>query len=501
MSSRTTKSVAANERYASLAAPAAESEPSRANLWLWRAAIALAIILPLTGIFAAPTKQGVGFSGIVLMFVLMLLRIPIAFALAIPGLLGMYSLVGTAALGSLLESEPLVAASRWDLSVLPMFVLMGLLLWQSGITTQMYETARNWLGWLPGGLGVGTNMAGAGLAAVSGSTIGTTYALARIGIPEMLRAGYGKSLAIGSVVVAGLPGQLIPPSIFLVIVAGILENPVGPQLMAGIVPGLMVSLLFSLMIIIFALVRPSSAGRGSSGSSPQVTWRQRWVSLLQTWPVAVLIAMVIGGMFSGVFTATEAGAAGALGALLFCLWFQRKNRPFAKVGASAVETVSSVGAIFLLIAGAHIFGKLITVTGLGGLFSDLVSNAGLGRVEFMLLVMVLYIILGMFMDPLAILLTTIPVLIPILNSLDIDLLWFGVFAVFMGELAILTPPVGLLSFIIHKIVRDPSVNLGQKFTLGDIFKSVGLFMPMAVVVAVLWILFPEIVMWVPELMR
>lgn len=474
---------------------------STRKLWIYRIIIGLAVALPLIGIFTAPDRVGVGLSAILLMFVLMLLRIPIAFALGIPGLLGIYSLNGIAALGNLLKSEPLNAASQWALSVLPMFILMGLLLWQSGITTKMYAAARNWLGWLPGGLGVGTNMAGAGLAAVSGSTMGTTYALARIGVPEMIKAGYDKPITIGSVIVAGLPGQLIPPSIFLVIVAGLLENPVGPQLMAGIIPGLLVAVMFSLMIIVFAIVKPKWAGRGTDGIRARIEWKQRWHSLAEIWPIVVLIGIVLGGMFLGLFTATEAGAAGAFGALIFLLFFQRKNKPFAKAGTSAIETVSSVGAIFLMIAGAHIFGALIAVSGLGRLFSDVVSNTGLGRVEFLILVMVIYILLGMFMDPLAILLTTIPVLLPVLNSLDVNLLWFGVFAVFMGELAILTPPVGMLSFVIHKILQDPAVNLGMKVRLTDIFKSVGLFLPMALVVTIMWILFPEIVTWLPSIMK
>ncbi|MBH0023016.1 TRAP transporter large permease [Salinibacterium sp. SWN248] len=478
-----------------------KENPSPGRLWAYRVGIALALAVPLSGVFIAPTRELVGLSAILLMFVLMLMRIPIAFALAIPGLLGVYSLNGIAALANLLKGEPLIAASQWALSVLPMFVLMGLLLWQSGITTKMYETARNWLGWLPGGLGVGTNMAGAGLAAVSGSTMGTTYALARIGIPEMLKAGYGKPIAIGSVIVAGLPGQLIPPSIFLVVVAGLLENPVGPQLMAGLIPGITVALLFSLMIVVFSVFIPKWAGRGATAAvRPTISWSGRWRSLADIWPVAVLILVVLGGMFMGVFTATEAGAAGAFGALIFCVWFQRKNKPLAKVGTSAVETVSSVGSIFLMIAGAHILGSLVAVSGLGRLFSDFVSNTGMGRVEFLILVMFIYILLGMFMDPLAILLTTIPILMPVLNQLGVDPLWFGVFAVFMGELAILTPPVGMLSFVIHKIVQDPAVNLGQHFKLTDVFKAVMLFLPMAIIVVLIWIFFPEIVTWLPNQM-
>jgi len=430
----------------------------------------------------------------------MLLRIPVAFALAIPGLIGIYAISGTIAFENVMKGVPMASAAQWALSVIPMFILMGLMLGYSGVTTQMYLTARNWLGWLPGGLAIGTNMAGTGLAAVSGSTVGTTYALARVGIPEMFKAGYKPRLAVGSVIVAGLPGQLIPPSIFLVVMAGLLENPVGPQLIAGVIPGLTVAFMFSIMIIVFSLVFPKWAGRGADAVKPVITWGERWSSLAKVWPVAALIVFVFGGMFSGFFTATEAGAAGAFGAMILLLIFQRKNKPLKQLVGAAQETVTSVGVIFLMIAGATIFGSLIAVSGIGRLLSTVIGEFNLDRVTFLILIMFIYIILGMFMDPLAILLTTIPIILPVLEPLGIDKLWFGVFAVFMGEFAILTPPVGMLSFVVHKILQDPAINLGQNIALTEVFKAVLTFLPMGLVITVIWILFPEIVTWLPSTM-
>ncbi|GAA1679750.1 TRAP transporter large permease [Microbacterium lacus] len=475
-----------------------DGEPTSLRDWLFRAAIAALVLTPVVLMFTLDDRTAIGFAALFLMFILLFLRMPIAFALAIPGLIGAFAMLGIRPVANLLGAEPLAASSNWSLSVLPMFILMGLLLARSGMTSSMYDAARNWFSWLPGGLGIGTNMAGAGLAAVSGSTIGTTYALARVGVPEMFRAGYKKPIVIGSVIVAGLPGQLIPPSIFLIIVAGIMENPVGPQLIAGILPGITVAILFSIMIWVFSLVKPDWAGRGAPGAT--VTWRDRIVSLVGIWPLIVLMIIVIGGMFMGLLTATEAGAAGAAGALIFTLWFKRKDQPLKHIVHAAVETVSAVGAIFLLLVGAHILTALVVISGIGRLFSDFVVDSGLGRIEFLLLVMVVYIILGMFMDPLAILLTTIPLLLPVLPVLGIDPLWFGVFAVFMGELAILTPPVGILTFVIHKLLQDPAVNLGNRVTVTDVFKAVLLFLPMAILITILWILVPEIVTFLPGLM-
>lgn len=468
--------------------------------WITRAVI-LVLVIGLTSLimFGDFERELIGGLSVVLMLVLMFLKIPVAFSLAIPSIIGVLALRPRAVV-TMLQSVPYDEVASWSLSVIPLFVLMGLLLWRSGITDTLYGAANKWLGWLPGGLAVSTNFAGAGLAAMSGSTIGTTYALARIGIPQMLNQVYDKRLATGAVIVAGLPGQLIPPSVFLIIYAGIAEVPVGPQLMAGFGPGILVALLMAIMIIAFAIVRPKLAGRGKDVVREPISWGDRWISLAKIWPLPVLMLVVIGGMFSGVLTATEAGAAGALGALIITLFALRSNKPMKAVRVAAVETVSSVGSIFILVIGAAMFGAMLSLTGLGVAFTDWVTEMGLGRVEFLLVIMVAYLILGMFMDPLSILLLTVPMLIPTLVEMDISLLWYGVFCVFLGELAILTPPVGMLSFIVHKIVQSPEVNMGQKITLGNVFASVGWFLPMALATCIVLILIPDIALWLPNMM-
>jgi C4-dicarboxylate transporter DctM subunit len=470
--------------------------------------IARGLILAVLGgsiylIFTLDSRQEIAGAALVAMLALLFLKVPVAFALAIPGLMGLYA-VRPRAVFTMLKAEPYEAVAQWTFSVLPMFVFMGLLLWKSGLTTRIYVAARHWLSWMPGGLAVSTNVAGTGLAAVSGSTIATTYALTRIGVPEMLRAGYDKRLAIGSVMVSGLPGQLIPPSTFLIIYAGIAEVPIGPQLMAGILPGLMVAVVFSLAMVILALVMPSIVGRGKNATGadqdvPDSTWPDRWSSLAAIWPLPVLIGIVLGGMYSGVLTATEAGSAGAFGALLVTVMMMGKKSMGAILDA-AMETVIVTGSIFLLIIGAEILSSMLTLSGLADGFATWISSAGFDRVQFLLIVMVAYLVLGMFMDPLPILLLTVPLLIPILNSMEISLLWFGVFAVFMGELGILTPPVGILSFIIHNLMQEKSVSLGQKVSLGDVFMAVAGFMPIAILVAIILIMFPELATWLPDSM-
>jgi len=475
--------------------------PTPVTNWIWRIVIVAAVTTGTMLIFLLDDRLSRGFSVIALMFVFMLMRMPVAFAMAIPGVLGVLSLSGHLAMGTVLTNSAMGSSAQWAMSVLPMFMLMGLALGNSGLTTTMYTTARNWLHWLPGGLAVGTNMAGMGLAAVSGSTLGTTYAIGRVGVPEMFRAGYSKWLAVGSVITSGLPGQLIPPSVTLVIMAGLVGTPVGPTLMAGVIPGILVAILFSINIVIFALIFPSWAGRGKGVEKPVIAWRDRWISLSKIWPVVALMLFVFGGMFGGVFTTSEAGAAGAFCALVLLVIFQRKNEPGRLIGLTALETVSSVGAIFLMIVGAAMFGSVIALSGIGTLIGGLVEDAGFTRLTFLLFMFVVYLLLGTFMDPIPIALTTIPLVSPLLGPLGIDPMWFAVFAVFMGEIAILSPPVGLLTFVIHKMVQEPQVGLGHKISVNDVFNAVWMFIPMSAITVVIWILWPDLITWLPRLMQ
>jgi C4-dicarboxylate transporter DctM subunit len=466
--------------------------------WVVFFATAVVIVGCTVALFFPLVPEAVGVLVCVMMLALIFLRMPVAFAMLIPSLLGMYALEGVFLVESTLSGLPYEQVANWTLSVVPMFILMGLLLWKAGLTESLYATGRQWLGWLPGGLAVGTNLAGAGLASVSGSSVGTTYALARIGIPEMLKAGYDRRLAIGAVVVAGLPGQLIPPSIMLVIYAGIAEVPIGPQLLAGIGPGLLVSVLFGINIVVFAR-RWAATGPDHLETHPDVTWGERFRSLVKVWPVPMLIVVIVVGMFSGVFTATEAGAVAAMVSVAVTFLWKRGDHPWRAIGEAATATVGSVGAIFLMLIGVQALSLVFTLTEISDSFAALVQGMSLGRVEFLLLMTVVYVVLGTFMEPLPMMVLTIPILMPTLQALDISLLWYGVFAVFMGELAVVTPPVGILAFIIHSITREPEVNQGQDIPMNDVFKAVWWFMPMAVIVTVVLIFFPQIATAIPGL--
>jgi len=463
-------------------------------------ALGLIAIVSVIGMFTVEEKIQIGLFGLLLMLMFIALRFPVAISLLAPALIGLWAIRGWKTTAGALSQLAWNSVASWSFSVVPMFVFIGLLLWRSGLTENLYRAGKDWLGWLPGGLAVGTNFAGAGLAAVSGSTVGTTYALTRIGVPEMLKAGYDRRFAISSVVVAGLPGQLIPPSILLVIFAGIAEAPIGPQLLAGIGPGLLVALLFGITFAVMGKLRPQLVGgRDARRDLADVTWGERGKSLLGTWPIVVLVPIIFIGMFSGVFTATEAGAAAAIVAIVMVLLWRRERGAFGDIGSAAVGTIATTGAIMFMLIGASALGRMLTLSGLSTALAEGIKGMELDRIEFLLLMMLIYLFLGMFMEPLAMMLLTVPLLIPTLEALDISLLWFGVFVVFLGELAIVTPPVGILAYIVHGLVRDKKVSMGQDVSLRDVFVAVGWMMPVAILIILLLIFFPAIATTIPDL--
>lgn len=459
------------------------------------------VALCLIGLFTSPSAAIGGAWCIGMMLVLLFLSVPVAIALSVPSIIGVYAVSGIPAMMNILSTAPFSAVSDWTFSVLPMFIFMGMLLTGSGLSTKVYRVADHWFSWLPGGIGIGTNFAGAGLSAVTGSTIGMTYALGRAGIPEMLKAGYDKRMAVGTIMVAGLTGNLIPPSILMVIYAGIASVPVGPALMAGAVPGILLAICFAIFMLALGIVVPKLVGRGVDGGERIApTWRQRWSSLAGIWGFPIILVVLFGGMFSGIFTPTEAGAAAALCSVLLCLWEKRGDQPWRKVADSALATVSATSAIFFIMIGATMLTSLLAITGLAPMLTGIITDLGLSTLGFLLVLIVLYLIMGMFFDTMSMMLLTIPILLPTLETMGVSALWFGVFVVLLGELSMVTPPVGIIPYIINSIVKDKDVNLGVDVTLRDIFISLLWFLPVAVIFLVLMIAVPEMTEWLPNLL-
>lgn len=468
-------------------------------------AVGLGLIgLCLAGLFTSATVAVAGLWTVGMMLTLMFLGLPVAVALALPSVVGIYAISGTQAASNVLSTAPYNSVSSWSMSVLPMFIFMAMLLTHSGLVEKLYGAAYQWFSWLPGGIGVGTTAAGAGLASVSGSTIGMTYALGKAGIPEMLKVGYDRRIAVGTVIIAGLPGALIPPSILLVIYASIASVPVGPQLAAGAVPGILIAVLFAVFLVTLGFIIPRFFGRGSEAAAqattPAVNWTSRMKALRGIWGVPLIFIVLFGGMFSGFFTPTEAGAAGALVALLLTLWLRRKDSPMQHVAKAAVATISSTAAIFFVLVGAEMLTRVLALTGLATMLTEFITDLGLSRVAFLLALIPVYIVLGMFFDTLSMLLLTVPILLPTLQAMDVNPLWFGVFVILLGELGMVTPPVGIISYIIYNIAKSPEVNQGQRISLGDVFMSLIWFLPVAVLFLVLMVFFPGMVEWLPSLL-
>jgi len=456
---------------------------------------ALALIAGTVMLTVGLDRELVGLLGIALFLGLLGTSTPVGVAMALSGTVGLYALAGASSFRRSFIDLPYGAAGSWTLSVIPMFILMGLLLWKSGATTRMFDAARAWFGWLPGSHAITVILTGGGLAAASGSTLGIAHAVGRIGLPEMLRAGYDKRLTIGSLLMAGMPGQLIPPSLLLVVFAGTVGVPVGPQLLAGIIPGVLLIAALCLTVVAVSIVWPALAPRGEWDAG----WAERRRTLARVWPVPLIVLVVIGGMQVGIMTPTEAGAVGALMALVLCLAFNARGERVRSVVAALKASAVSVGSLFLLIIGAAFLNRMVTLSGIPQLFADWVSSVELGAVYAVVLTLLIILVLGAFMESASMLLVTMPVFLPVLIEFDVNLLWYGVLAVFAAELALITPPVGLLLMLVTNLVSDPTINGGRHITLGDVLKAAAYGMVVAVIVGVILIAVPELSTWLPSI--
>jgi C4-dicarboxylate transporter, DctM subunit len=421
---------------------------------------------------------------------LIALRVPIGVSLAVVSFCGFWWLRSfNVALGQLREI-PYYFAANWDLSAIPMFLLMGSIVYVSGIATALFRAARLWLSALPGGLAVAANVASAGFAAGCGSSVAASAAMGRLAIPEMLRAGYDKGLASGVVASAGTIAALIPPSILMVLYGIFAETSIVALLIAGIIPGLMTAAAYTMMIVIRCKLNPSLA--------PPISYdgdnlrKERWEALGQIWPLFVLILGVIGGLYAGVVTPTEAGAAGALLALVIAVLQGRMT--FMKLWEAVRDAVMTTAQIFFIGVGALMFTRLLSFSGASAMLADLVAPLGLDPLMILLAMTAIYLVLGMFLDPIGIMLITMPVFIPLLTALDFNLIWYGVLVVKFIEIGMLTPPLGFNVFVVKGVV-------GRKIPVTTIFKGVGWFLVCDVIVVGLLIAFPQISLFLPQLMR
>jgi tripartite ATP-independent transporter DctM subunit len=429
----------------------------------------------------------ISFIALFALFGLLALRVPIAIALGGISLVGLIALRGLRATLGIFGNLPMEFGASWTLSTIPMFLLMGSVAYHSGMTGSLFQAARLWLGNLPGGLAVATNFASAGFAAASGSSLATSAAMGRLAIPEMLRAKYDPGLATGCVAAAGTLGALIPPSIMFVIYGWYTQTSIGELLIAGIIPGLLTAVIYSAMIVIRCRINPDLAPK----LNEETDWTARFRILLQVWPIPVLVFFVAGSIFGGFATPTEAGAIGAFFA--FVIAGLRRGLTTKVIKDSIVEALGSTASIFFVAISALLFTRFLAFAGLPTFLAQQVAQVGLDPLVLVLAFSLIYLILGMFLDPLGVLLLTLPVVFPIMKTVGMNPLWMGVILVKYLEIGMITPPVGLNVYVVNSVV-------GRLVPLATIFRGVLWFLAAEVVIMALLIGFPALSTFLPNLM-
>ena len=425
------------------------------------------------------------------MLVLIALRVPIGIAMGSVAFFGFWYLRNFNVALSALSDTPFVFAASWDLSAIPMFLLMGAIAANSGIGTALFRAAHAWFGGLPGGLAVATNWACAGFGAASGSSIAAAAVMARLAVPEMLKQKYDKGLATGVCASGGTLDALIPPSILFVIYGVFAEVSVPKLLIAGILPGLLTAAVYMIMIMVRCSIDPSLAPKVEFPDRAAL-WRERWDSLAGIWPVLVLIVGVMGGLYAGVVTPTEGGAAGAFLAALIGL-VQRKLTLEGFIDALK-DAMATTSQLFFVGIGAILFTKFLALSGSADMFKEAIGQWALNPLLLVVAVSIVYIILGTFMDPLGMILLTIPVFVPMFAALNLDLVWFGVIVVKYIGISLLTPPVGFNIYVVAT-ATDNSIPLST------IYRGCYWFLACEVVIMTLLIAFPQISLFLPNLMN
>ena len=426
-----------------------------------------------------------GILGIALLFFLFATGMPIAFVMTLVGWLGYVYLSSMDGGLNILGISFYAGGTTYTLSVIPLFVLMGQFASHAGLSHQLYWAVERWLGHRRGGLAMATVGACAGFAAISGSSVATAATMGTVALPEMKKYRYGMSLATGTVAAGGTLGILIPPSAPLVFYAILTELSVGKLFIAGILPGIMLAVLFMLAINIRVRLNPELAPRG-----PGATFKERINALKGVWGILVLFLIVMGGIYTGVFTPTEAAGIGAFGAFVFSLY--TRKMAWHHFVDSLRMTGQTTGMIFIIVIGAYVFGYFLAVTRIPFELADYMSGLEVSPYIILAGVVLIYTILGMFLDGWAIMVLTIPIIHPMMVDLGFDPIWFGVMVVIMLEMALITPPVGVNVFIIKGVAKDVPMY--------TIFRGIWPFWIAMLVSLFILSIFPQIALFLPNTM-
>jgi len=423
-----------------------------------------------------------GFGGVLF---LILVGLPIAFAMLAVGMAGVLTIVGERSLLGMAGQLPFTTVVSYDLSVVPMFVLMGVLVARAGMSEDLYRLCHGFLGHRRGGLAVASFFACGGFSAVCGSSIATVATMGKVAMPEMRRFGYGDGLAAASIAAGGTLGILIPPSVILVLYGIATGTDIGALFIAGVVPGIVAIALYVGTVYLVAAANPAAGPHG-----PRTPWRERVGHFRTIGPIVLLFIVIIGGIYFGVFTPTEAAGVGAFFAFVFALWRRVLTlRLFADV---LLETVMTTAALFVVLIGALFFSNFMNLAGLPAALSSLITGADVPPLGVILIILAIYLMLGCFMESLSMMLLTVPIFFPlVVGELGFDAIWFGIFVVMVTELSLVTPPVGLNLFVLRTVA--PGVSIGT------IYRGILPFVAADIVRLALIIAFPAIVLFLPRL--
>lgn len=428
----------------------------------------------------------IGLLGLGGLLVLIAANVHVGIALILVSYLGLWALVGEAASWGMLQVVPFTFISNWTLSSVPMFVLMGYVCYHANLTRGLFDSASLWLARLPGGLAIASVFGCSGFAAVTGSSVATAAAMGKVAVPEMLRHGYNPGLATGTVAAAGTVGALIPPSILLIVFGVIAQTSITDLFLGGIGAGLVTALAYILVIWVRVSLKPALAPRVTE----RIPMRRKIGALKQTLPIILLIVGVLGGLFAGLFTATQAGAVGAL--LSFVVAGLQRALNWQVIRSALVETLVTCGSLFIITIGASMLTRFLTLSGIGWVISYAVFCLKKKTILLLAGIAVVYMILGMFLEPIGAMLITLPIFLPLTQDAGIDPIWFGVFVAKLLEIGMITPPVGMNVFVL-------SSTVGKAAPSDVVFKGVLWFFVIDILLLALLVAVPSIITFLPSL--
>ncbi|HEX7043626.1 MAG TPA: TRAP transporter large permease [Burkholderiales bacterium] len=431
------------------------------------------------------SNGAIAILGFIVLFALMAVRIPIGIALGIVGIGGFGAVAGMDAALNLLALSPIRTVTTYDFALIPMFILMGAFAAATGMSAELFRAGNAWFGRQRGGLALATISACAGFAAICGSSVATSATMTRIALPEMRRHGYSARVATGVIAAGGTLGILIPPSVVLAVYGFLTEQDIGKLFIAGIAPGVVAVVLLLATVKLIGVLRPELLPAGQ-----RVPWSERWASLAGIWAVLLVFIAVIGGIYGGLVTATEAAALGAVGVLAVGLLRQRLTG--ADILGSLVESLRTSVSIFVVLIGALLFGYFLTITQVPQQLASWFAGLPIGPYGVLAVILVFYLILGCLLDAMAMIILTIPIIFPVVDQLGFDPIWFGVIVTMTVELGLITPPMGMNVFVINSVA--PNVSLVE------IFRGVMPFVLTLIVLVVILVLFPDLATFLPGLM-